>query len=125
MRYLYLGIFGLMGVFLRYAFGLLTSLAPNVALPFTTLLINVLGSFLIGVAYVISFEYGYFSEDLRTGLLVGLLGGFTTFSSYSLESIRLMEIERWGLGVLYFVLTPLLCLLATYMGLKLTRFLMG
>lgn len=125
MRYIYIGILGLVGIFLRYEFGIWTTRHLPPDFPFATLMINVIGSLLIGVVYVLAFEHGSLSIDLRTGFMVGLFGGFTTFSSYSLESVRLFETDRIGLGLAYFVLSPVLCLGASYIGLFITRLILS
>lgn len=58
------------------------------------------------------------SPELKTGLLVGLLGGFTTFSSFSLETHLLFERQTPVPAILYAVLTPVFCLLAVWIGMK-------
>ena len=61
------------------------------------------------------------TRDLRIGIMVGLLGGFTTFSSYCLDSSRLFETSEWPKLAAYFILSPLLVLAGTFSGLYLTR----
>jgi len=121
MRHLYIGILGLIGIFLRYEIGVWSTRHLPIEFPMATFFINLLGSFLIGVLYVLTFEHTTVSIDLRTGFMIGLFGGFTTFSSYSLESVRLWENGRLGLALAYFTGSPLVCAGGSYLGLVLTR----
>ena len=92
--------------------------------PNGTFLINIVGSFLIGIVYVLGIERAVIPPAWRVGLMVGFLGGFTTFSSYSLESARLLEEMEVWYAVLYFVLSPLLGVGAALAGIYLSRYLM-
>lgn len=121
MRYVYIAILGLVGIFLRYEIGLFASRHFPTNFPIATFFINIVGSFFIGMLWAFAFEKSGMSEDLRIGFTVGLLGGFTTFSSYSLESVQLFESGKIGTGLAYFTLSPLLCLAAAYAGLVVTR----
>ena len=91
MRLFYIIIFGTLGVLARYYLGLTVTRAVSTPFPLGTFLINMSGAFLIGVIYVIGVERAGISEDLRIGIMVGFLGGFTTFSAYALEAARLLE----------------------------------
>jgi CrcB protein len=66
-------------------------------------------------------ERHFLSQNLTIGLTVGLLGGFTTFSSYCLEFVRLLEESNLFSGFLYLSLSPFLGTLATYLGMLLAR----
>lgn len=93
--------------------------------PIATLLVNVAGSFLMGVAGY------YFSNDVARGapldtsmrlfLTTGVLGGFTTFSSFSLDLAGLIESGKIGLGVAYAIASVLLSLIALLLGLATAR----
>lgn len=113
--------FGLLGIFARYFVGLLAGRYFAAPFPYGTFLINILGSFLIGVVYVLGVEKALLNPDLRIGIVVGFLGGFTTFSAYSLETMRLVEESELWLAVLYFCLSPLMGLFGALGGLYLTR----
>ena len=86
-----------------------------------TLSINGLGSFIAGVLFAIGAEKGLVSPDLLPPLMVGLLGGFTTFSAFSLQSVLLLEGKVPWMGVLYLSLTPLLGALLSFAGLFVGR----
>ena len=89
--------------------------------PYGTLVVNVLGSLLIGAGYVLLFERLAVSDALRAALLIGLLGAFTTFSTFSIETLTLVEAgERWK-AVTNTVLSVVFCLLACWVGLGLAR----
>ncbi|NNC54438.1 MAG: CrcB family protein, partial [Pseudomonadales bacterium] len=78
---------GALGALMRW---LLAAPLNSTGLPLGTLLVNLLGSFLIGALLVVFADKGG-SEALRAGVVVGLLGGFTTFSAFSLETVQLLE----------------------------------
>jgi CrcB protein len=121
MKTIYMAGFGLLGVFARYYVGLLvTKMAPG-PFPLGTFLINIVGAFLIGVVYVLGVERAAISADLRLGLMVGFLGGFTTFSSYCLEISRLLEEAELGYAALYFTLSSALGVLGAFGGMWLAR----
>lgn len=125
MSFVYIGLFGLIGVFSRYFVGLLASTYLMPTFPFGIFLINLLGSLLIGVVYVIGVERAAISPDLRLGLIVGFLGGFTTFSSFTLEAVRLVEEAEYFYAALYLILSPALGFLAALGGILLAKKAMG
>ena len=89
--------------------------------PFATLGINVLGSFLIGVVVALSGErLSVLSDHGRFFLAVGVCGGFTTFSTFSLESLTILQSGRPLLALVYVVLSVFLCVIGTASGLGLT-----
>ncbi len=75
----------------RYLVGLWMVQHASTAFPWGTLSVNVVGSFLIGLLATLADESGTFGADMRLFLIAGVLGGFTTFSAFSLESWRLLE----------------------------------
>ena len=85
------------GSLLRYAAGLLTGTS---AFPWATLLVNSAGSLAIGLFGAWAARFGW-TESLRLALTVGLCGGFTTFSTFSRESLALAESGRWCLFAVY------------------------
>ncbi|MEM7645381.1 MAG: CrcB family protein [Pseudomonadota bacterium] len=86
--------------------------------PWGTLLVNVLGSLLIGY-----FAFALKESTLKTALLVGFLGALTTFSSYSLDLIKLFHQGQWSRAGIYFLLSNILCLSACYTGWRISTFL--
>jgi CrcB protein len=121
MRLLYIGIMGVLGVMARYGVGLLAARIFPPPFPYGTFLINLVGSFLIGLVYALGMEAAVLTPDLRVGLMVGFLGGFTTFSSYCLETYRLAEEGELLFAAAYVGLSTLLGLCAVAAGLALGR----
>ena len=89
MRFLLVLAGGALGSGARYLVSLWMVDRLGSAFPWGTLSVNVVGSFLIGLLATLADEFGAVSPDTRVFLIVGLLGGFTTFSSLSLETLRL------------------------------------
>jgi CrcB protein len=111
---------GGLGAALRYIMGM--SIAHFLPYPFPigTLAINVLGSFLIGILFFV-FNDSSFQELFRSFIIVGVLGGFTTFSSFSLETVGLLNNGRYGAAMIYVLASVSLGLSATMLGMKLMR----
>lgn len=92
------------------------------AFPYGTLAVNVIGSFLIGLlAEALILQRVTFSLEYRAAILVGVLGGFTTFSSFSLETLYLMEQGAWTKAALNVTVSIAACLFAVWIGLLLGR----
>ena len=89
--------------------------------PVGTLLVNVSGSFVIGVLYVILVERQHFHADWRSVLMVGFLGGFTTFSTFSLETITLFEAGHFVHALAYMLGSAILCVAMAGLAIQLTR----
>ncbi len=107
---------GAMGALLR--FGVVTGVAvfAGRTFPYGTMAANVLGCLTMGVLYVLFFERMAVSPELRAALLVGLLGAFTTFSSFSIETLVLVENGENARALLNVALSVFLCLGATWVG---------
>lgn len=91
--------------------------------PWGTFAVNIIGSFVIGLIFGLSGPNSPVpvSETIRVFVMVGLCGGFTTFSSFSLQTVHLLEAGQWHLAAVYAVLSVLLCLLATGGGIALVH----
>ena len=122
MAYLMVALGGALGAVARYAvYNAAAFLRFSSQL--ATLVINVLGALVIGVLYVVITERGGLQPYGQQLLTVGFLGAFTTYSTYSLDALRLLEQGQVTYAVLYLVGTMVVCLLATWAGLTLTRLL--
>jgi CrcB protein len=121
MRYLLLPMFGMLGVMARHGVGVAASGIIRDPFPIATMSINVVGSFLIGVVYALGVEQSVLSPLWKQAIMVGFLGGFTTFSAFSLETVQLLEREHTLRAWAYVGLSPLLGVAATFMGLILAR----
>lgn len=90
--------------------------------PYGTLTVNVTGSFLMGFLFVILLEkLNFFSVELRAFLLIGFLGGYTTFSSFSIETLNLFEQGKWLLAFSNVGAHLFLCIAASLLGVMLGR----
>ncbi|WP_141733759.1 fluoride efflux transporter FluC [Oligoflexus tunisiensis] len=114
-------VFGALGVTLRYGISLWALKAVPQAFPWATFVINIVGAFLMGVLYVLGLDRISLAPEIRTGLAAGFLGGFTTFSAYCNESLRLWEGGERVMAALYYFGSPAFGLLACYGGVALMR----
>jgi CrcB protein len=89
--------------------------------PYGTLAVNVLGSVAMGLLYALALERFPLTPELRAGLLVGLLGAFTTFSTFSIETLQLMEDGEQLKASLNALLSVVLCVAGCWVGVVLGR----
>ncbi|MEX0430189.1 fluoride efflux transporter CrcB [Spiribacter insolitus] len=89
--------------------------------PWGTLIVNVLGSLLMGIAFVLLVERGLLAPAWRAFFTVGLLGAFTTFSAFSLDALALFGTGATARAVLYVLTSVITCLAAALAGIMLTR----
>ena len=99
--------------------------AFGVSFPFGTVAINTIGSLLIGLIMEVALNTNLISGDMRVALTTGVLGGFTTYSTFNYETISLLQQGAILLGTLNIVVTVLLCLLAGVIGSLLGRWLIS
>lgn len=112
---------GLGGV-LRYGVSIGIYNLFNKNFPYGTLVVNISGSFLMGFLFVLTLErFQSIAPQLRALLLIGFLGGYTTFSSFSIETINLMENANWFPAIVNILLSTILCLMAAWLGVILGR----
>ena len=112
---------GGLGSVLRFLAGQGIQASLGKAFPYGTLFVNVSGSFAIGVLFVVIMERAMLPPEWRAFLIVGVMGGYTTFSSFSLETVSLLargDFLKAGLNVL---LSVALCLAATGLGIAAMR----
>jgi CrcB protein len=117
MTVLWVALGGALGSVARYGVGLAAARWFGLACPWGTLTVNVIGGLAMGV---LAARVGPDQESARLLLGVGLLGGFTTFSAFSLETVRLME-HQPGLATLYASASLILSVGACWLGLMLGR----
>ncbi|MGW1194289.1 fluoride efflux transporter CrcB [Streptomyces sp. NPDC002536] len=111
---------GAIGAVARYGAGLLWS-TPSGAFPWTTLLINAAGCALIGVLLVTVSELGSAHRLVRPFLGTGVLGGFTTFSTYAVDAQQLLQAGRVASALAYLVATLLTAMAAVWAAATTTR----
>lgn len=119
--YLAVAIGGTLGCWARFGMTNLVQALYGRAFPYATLSINVIGSFLMGLLFVGTLERVTVHPDLRIGMLTGFLGGFTTFSSFTMETLLLAEQGQPGKGALYVVLSLVLGIAAVVLGAWMAR----
>ncbi len=113
---LIIGFGGFFGTIVRYLSSqFIFKIYPS-SFPLATLLINVVGCFLIGIFFGIAEKENFISLEWRMFLTIGFCGGFTTFSAFSLENVQLLNRGEWGYVMLYTTASVVVGILATYFG---------
>lgn len=124
MKFLFIAIGGAIGTLLRYtAAGLIYRIFDSV-FPWGTLGVNLLGSFIAGFLWE-AFERAAVSPDLRTFVFIGLLGSFTTFSSYNLESFNLLRDGEIRLALSNILASNLFGIALVFFGFAMSRYLVS
>jgi CrcB protein len=124
MSYLWVTVGSALGGLLRYAISrLMLSFDVSIGFPIGTVLINVIGSFVIGYFGTLTLHSGKFpaSDNVRLFVMVGICGGFTTFSSFSLQTFDLIRSDAWGRALANIALSVVLCLTAVAIGHRLAQ----
>jgi CrcB protein len=109
-----------LGGLARWWIGSYVQTFTSSAFPVGTLAVNVTGCLAIGILAALTVSWLQ-REDIRLGLIVGVLGGYTTFSSFALESLKMMNDGHWGRAALSIILSNALGLLAAWSGMGLGR----
>ena len=123
MHWLSIAIGGAMGAMGRYWVSSCLLPIGSYKFPFATFYVNVAGSLLMGILYVLIVERGGLPEQARHLLMVGFLGAFTTFSTFSLDAISLWQNGGQTMALIYVFSTVFSCLLAIIVAIWLTRLL--
>ena len=110
---LVVGLGGFIGASMRYLMGLID--LKNDLMPINTMVINIIGAFVIGMIAALASKYNLPSRWILF-IKTGLCGGFTTFSTFSLESMNLINEGKLAAAGLYIVLTVMLCLMFVWLG---------
>ncbi|MCT4785317.1 fluoride efflux transporter CrcB [Exiguobacterium aestuarii] len=116
MLYVYVGLAGAVGALARYGLGLLVDSFGTSPFPVATLLINLIGSFLLGWMTHRFLQTGKFSPQLVTIVGTGMIGSFTTFSTFSVETIQLVENGYVLLAISYVFLSITFGLSSSWLG---------
>ena len=112
---------GAFGAVLRYGASSSVYALLGRGFPYGTLFVNVAGSMLIGLLSVLMLERMSVGPEWRAAVLVGVLGSFTTFSTFSLETLNLLEQGEITAALLNMVASVLLCLMAVWLGVIIGR----
>lgn len=118
MNYLWIGLGSALGGMARYGCSGLAARYIGAAFPWGTLIVNVSGSLIIGFLAALAAADGrlLISPDARAFLMIGVCGGFTTFSAFSIETLNLAHDGDWLRAGANVVLSVVLCLLAVWLG---------
>jgi CrcB protein len=123
-KFLLVCLAGAIGTGMRYGISL-WALRATSAFPFGTLIVNVLGCFLIAAIAQVALSTTLLSDTLRVTLMTGFVGGLTTYSAFNLETTRLLQERGWGLGLLNIFLTLVVCFGAGLLGFAVARRMVG
>jgi CrcB protein len=123
MHWFAVAIGGALGAMARYAVSIWIFNATSHKFPYATLTVNVLGSFVMGILFVIIVERAALPAEMRGLLMIGFLGAFTTFSTFSLDALGLWQNGHLFLALVYVLATVVLCLVAISSSIWLTRLL--
>jgi CrcB protein len=123
MHWLSIAIGGALGAMGRYWISSYLLPVSAYKFPYATFSANVIGSLLMGILYVLIVERGGMPDQARSLLMVGFLGAFTTFSTFSLDAISLWQNGGQFLALIYVISTVFACLLAIIVAVWLTRLL--
>ncbi|HOL57610.1 MAG TPA: fluoride efflux transporter CrcB [Spirochaetota bacterium] len=123
MKYFYIAIGGAIGSLSRYLLSTFTMRLFNTLFPLGTLIVNITGCFLIGFLFSF-FEKFIMSPNIRFFVFVGLLGGFTTFSSFTMETFNLLREKEIKLAILNFIFNNFLGIIAVIIGFIFARLLL-
>jgi len=111
---------GAVGSALRFLVGLMIPASPG-AFPVATLIINLVGSAVLGAISMLSVRYDLISKDMALLLGTGLCGGFTTFSTFSVELMMLVDVERYVAATIYLATSTVGGIAAAFAGAAVAR----
>lgn len=118
---LLVGIGGAIGSVFRYLSTILTNRFWNNSFPLGTFAVNIIGCILIGILVALAEKQNIINNDLKLLLITGFCGGFTTFSTFSLENIQLINTGNYTLLILNILLSVSLGVLGVWIGLNIIK----
>lgn len=119
-KFLFVALGGALGAMSRYAISLL--LPYKAGFPYATFMANLMGSLVIGLAYTLIVERALVTAHYRELLIVGFLGALTTFSTFSLEVVLMIQNYQLSIACLYVVTSLIFCIVAAFLGIGLGRY---
>lgn len=118
---LFVGVGGAVGSVLRYGVNILTAKYYAASFPLATFIVNVVGCFLAGLIFGMMSEETSTNQQLKFLLITGFCGGFTTFSAFALENVKLMDSGNFVIPITYTLLSVLTGFVAVWIGLSVMR----
>jgi CrcB protein len=122
-RLIFIGLAGFAGTLMRYWLSEWTARRFGETFPTGTLVVNLIGCFLVGLFFSLMFDRYLVSPTVRTVILIGLLGGFTTFSSFGLQTFTLLRDGEMGLALFNIAISNVGGLLMVWVGYSLAKIL--
>jgi fluoride exporter len=113
---IFIAVAGLIGTLLRYWLAGAVAKQYGETFPWGTMAVNLIGCLITGAVFFITEERFLISPALRTVILIGLLGGFTTFSAYGLQTFTLLRDGQFGMAILNVVTSNILGLFMVWVG---------
>jgi fluoride exporter len=122
-RILFVGLAGLLGTLARYGMSGIVARRFGETFPTGTLVVNIIGCFLAGVLFYLFQERFMINPEIRIATMIGFLGGFTTFSSFGLQTFTLLKDGEVALAILNVVISNVLGILMVWAGYALAKLL--
>jgi len=123
-RLLLIALGGALGTALRYLTSILAARWFGAEFPYGTLIVNLSGAFVIGVVQQIGTQTVLIPDNVRLFLTTGMMGGLTTYSAFSYETVQLMELGSWHQAWINVVVTTTICLSLCFLGIATGRLLL-
>ena len=120
-HWLFIALGGALGAVGRYAVSNAIKSVWSFSFPLATLIVNAAGSFLMGLIFVIIVDQQHLTAEWRSVVMVGMLGAFTTFSTFSLETVVLLQRGEVLTAISYTVISVTLCIAATWLAISICR----
>jgi CrcB protein len=124
-RFLLICLGGAIGTGLRYLTSILAARWFGAEFPYGTLIVNLGGAFVIGLVQQVGTESLLIPDNVRLFITTGMMGGLTTYSTFSYETVRLMEVNAWHQAWINIVVTTTICLSLCFLGIGVGRLLLS
>jgi CrcB protein len=125
MQVVWIGLAGALGTLARYFVSVWAARAIGTGFPYGTLIVNVVGCFLIAAIAYVAAATTLLSSSMRVTLMTGFVGGLTTYSSFNFETTRLFQERAWTQGFLNVGVTLALCFVSGLLGITAARRVFG
>lgn len=116
LKYVMVGVGGCFGSILRFWLGIYIAGRMGTRFPYGTLVVNITGSFLVGLIYAVLTARTQWNPNWRYLIPIGFIGGYTTFSSFEYETLRTIQDGQLGLGLLYIAASVVVGFIAVWGG---------